>query len=270
MATPALSFRSNPDPESSWVDVSPSLAEAWLQTTPDYQRRLRETWVMTLALDMEAGRWRMSHQGIAFDKFGFLLDGQHRLAAIILSRQTVRMRVTRNVDPDVFPIIDGGLARNLADRTSEAWVSESEVATARRMMYGLEPQWRPVPSGLVVQDYIRKHQDAIQFTASVFTHGKRRINVAPVRAVVARAWYTAPHTELSAFVAHLYSGMIPDARLHAVVRLRDTLLGMPTTGGGLVGADIYARTSRALRAYLDRQPISKLYAASTEIWPVPE
>ena len=41
---------------------------------------------------------KVTHQCIAFDKDGNLIDGQHRLAAVLQTRQTVKMTVATNMD----------------------------------------------------------------------------------------------------------------------------------------------------------------------------
>ena len=53
--------------------------------------------VDSYALDMKRGYWALNHQGICFDEDGTLIDGQHRLAAIVLSGKTIKMYVFRNM-----------------------------------------------------------------------------------------------------------------------------------------------------------------------------
>jgi len=65
------------------------------------------------------GEWIVTHQGIAFDENGLLVDGQHRLLAIIDSGRAVDCMVTRNLSTSVFSVTDGGIARSLKDRISD-------------------------------------------------------------------------------------------------------------------------------------------------------
>lgn len=96
-------------------DIDPSLAKLLLDANQK-NRRISDVLVTAMARDMIEGRWRLSHQGIALDKTGRLLDGQHRLSAIIKANVTIRMVVTYNVEPDAFEVIDlGGRARSIAD-----------------------------------------------------------------------------------------------------------------------------------------------------------
>jgi len=66
---------------------------------------------------MDSGEWQLTHQGIAFDKDGNLLDGQHRLQAVINHGRGVEFMVTRNLPHEVFSSLDRGVVRTLADTT---------------------------------------------------------------------------------------------------------------------------------------------------------
>jgi hypothetical protein len=94
------------------INVTPELAAQWHVTNP---RPVRKTAVTRYARDMLAGKWQLSHQGIAFNKEGKLIDGQHRLRAIIQSGVTVPMSVTYDVDDNAFAVFDSGIKRSAAD-----------------------------------------------------------------------------------------------------------------------------------------------------------
>ncbi len=55
-----------------------------------------------------------THQGVAFAKDGRLIDGQHRLKAIVLAGVAVRLLVIPNCDPDTFAVLDNGYKRQAA------------------------------------------------------------------------------------------------------------------------------------------------------------
>jgi hypothetical protein len=62
--------------------VTPVKAGEWLQAnTPN--RPLSKPIVKAFAEAMRRGEWVVTHRGIAFDTNGVLVDGQHRLAAIV-------------------------------------------------------------------------------------------------------------------------------------------------------------------------------------------
>lgn len=93
--------------------IDPDLA-ALLLTGNVRNRSLSSVMVDSFARDMIAGNWRVTHQGIALDKDGRLLDGQHRLSAVVKSGVTIRTAVTYNADPESFRAVDMGRPRNSA------------------------------------------------------------------------------------------------------------------------------------------------------------
>lgn len=79
-------------------------------------RPIRRGWVAALADLIKRGRWRTTHQGIAIDLDGYLIDGQHRLLAIVESGKSVGVSVTRGLDKAAYHDIDCGLSRTTGDR----------------------------------------------------------------------------------------------------------------------------------------------------------
>lgn len=61
------------------------------------------------------GEWVLTHQGIAFDVNGRLIDGQHRMLAIAKSGIDTPILVTRNLKPEAYNAIDTHSRRSLAD-----------------------------------------------------------------------------------------------------------------------------------------------------------
>src|SRR5262249_29433317 len=58
--------------------------------------------------------WKLTHQGICFDANGFLIDGQHRLHAIVMAGKSVQMIVAHNRGAAFHDPIDRGRARSLS------------------------------------------------------------------------------------------------------------------------------------------------------------
>lgn len=71
--------------------------------------------VRSFADVMRRGEWRVTHQGIAFDTNGVLVDGQHRLAAVLEADMPIEMTVFTEVPPETFDVLDTGKRRNAAD-----------------------------------------------------------------------------------------------------------------------------------------------------------
>lgn len=94
--------------------ITPEMAAMMLETnTNNRPTRLKHVW--NLASDMRSGAWQLTHQGIAFDSTGRLIDGQHRLRAVIEAGVSVQMSVTRGCSPQSFAILDQGANRSTSD-----------------------------------------------------------------------------------------------------------------------------------------------------------
>lgn len=96
------------------IDVTPAMAEAWLAKNPN-NRNLRQPVVTSYARDILAGNWMLNGETIKFDTAGRLIDGQHRLSAVIAADTTIEMVVMRGVDADVMDTVDVGAKRTYAD-----------------------------------------------------------------------------------------------------------------------------------------------------------
>jgi hypothetical protein len=70
------------------IDVDPATAESWLAKNPN-NRNLRVPVVQSYARDMVSGNWMLNGETIKFDQSGKLIDGQHRLSAVVTADVTV-------------------------------------------------------------------------------------------------------------------------------------------------------------------------------------
>jgi hypothetical protein len=107
-------------------------------------RRIDRAVVERYADAMRRGEWQLSHQGIAIDREGNLLDGQHRLNAIIKANLTVPMLVVTGVERRVFSVLDTGKRRSAADTLRlHGAVDPNHVAAALRYVH----LFRTIPHG---------------------------------------------------------------------------------------------------------------------------
>ena len=94
--------------------VTPEDAKEILKLNTN-NRNIRKKYVQHLASAILNNEWKLTHQGIAISTDNVLLDGQHRLEAIVLADIPVVILVSTNVDKDSFKVIDNGAKRNIAD-----------------------------------------------------------------------------------------------------------------------------------------------------------
>lgn len=117
--------------------ITPDQAKAYLECNTN-NRGLRKAHVEKIANDIRHGRWVFNGSTIVFNGDGTLLDGQHRLAAIIEAGLAVPITVVRGVSKTAMPTIDANIARTAADAISLTGVSYGHrIAAAARMLITL-------------------------------------------------------------------------------------------------------------------------------------
>lgn len=116
------------------MTVTPAVAKRWLEKNHEGNRKVNPRRVERLVSDMKAGAFRLTHQGICFGANNELIDGQHRLAAVVESNVTVKMLVVTDSTLKFHSPIDRGQARSLALVTGKTtW----EVAVVN-LLFNLE------------------------------------------------------------------------------------------------------------------------------------
>lgn len=102
--------------EAKRMEITPQIAERILSKQNGLNRTLRKSHVRLLADEMLSGNWlEFSGETIKFDIDKKLIDGQHRLAAVILYGEPITFDVVYNLEKKVYHKIDQGLKRNGAD-----------------------------------------------------------------------------------------------------------------------------------------------------------
>jgi hypothetical protein len=97
--------------------ITPDDAKRYLAMRPPNQRPISRDFVLKYADVMSRGGWELTHQGIAFDADGRLIDGQHRMAAVLKSGATAEFMVFRYREVgNSMLVIDSGKARSVADK----------------------------------------------------------------------------------------------------------------------------------------------------------
>lgn len=96
------------------MDIDPNLAALWLSFNT-HNRPLKDTNLEKISADLRNGRWKYTAEPIKFSKTGVLLDGQHRLHAIVRTGISALCLVVPGLDDEAQNVMDSGAARGAAD-----------------------------------------------------------------------------------------------------------------------------------------------------------
>lgn len=97
--------------------VTPDAAKSYLAKNLPTNRKVTQRWVDTLSNIIIDGEWVTTHQGIALNEENYLVDGQHRLLAIVKSNTPCAINVSTNVPVETFKATDCGVKRSMSQLT---------------------------------------------------------------------------------------------------------------------------------------------------------
>ena len=152
---------------SKVINVTPKMAEIWLEQNVHNNRPVRDAEVTKFARDMVAGNWKVTHQGIAFNEDGKLIDGQHRLWAVVQSGCTVPMLVWEGLPEEALHLIDSGLARTASDSLGfltddHAYTNPKVIAAFRHILKtSLNFPQKYKFTATELYDYMRKYDNIV-------------------------------------------------------------------------------------------------------------
>lgn len=96
------------------MDVTPEMAARWLEGKCK-NRNINNKQVEKFAKDMIAGAWHLNGETIVFSEDETLMDGQHRLWAVVESGCTVKLCIVKGAKEDSMDTFDMGRARTFSD-----------------------------------------------------------------------------------------------------------------------------------------------------------
>ena len=161
--------------ESMVLNITPDMAKVMLEKNMKNNRRLNHNTVKRYARIMKAGGWNLTHQGIAFDDKGELIDGQHRLEAIVMANVPVKMMATYNVehvDGEAFTI-DTGAKRTtqniiqISGIEDDVYKNMSNYVAAYMRYKGTNTPYLPDAAEII--GYIDRHyEDMVEISKLVY------------------------------------------------------------------------------------------------------
>ena len=150
--------------------ITPELATEWL-TKNTSNRGLRDQAVLQYARDMLMDRWLLTGETIKFDTEGKLLDGQHRLEAIVKCNRTVPMFVARGLEPDAQKVMDTNLKRTTGDMLKlQGFTNHMTLAAVVRLAMTYQTNVPPTrrkstasnaPTHIEVSEFVEKNPEIV-------------------------------------------------------------------------------------------------------------
>lgn len=254
------------------VKVTPEKAVEYL-TKNTQNRRLDMFHVRKLAKEMTSGNWINNGDSIRFNSEGELIDGQHRLNAVVRAGVSVDMIVITDIeDPNAFKTIDtNGKPRNVGQVLGLMGVKNNTLASsvARRLIawentmdkskWDLNSTEFRFVSAKEIIDYVEKNNEEIQQAIlqmkSSLVFKRCGAGTGLLTAVIIINRYD--EEKAFDFIEMLKTGYHPMVD-SPVIALRDRLLTPPERRGQKWENELLACVIKAFNCFLHEKPLKAL------------
>jgi hypothetical protein len=236
------------------VRITPAIAQAFLNYNRN-NRALSDKRVDLYTEEMQRGAWKENGDTVRFSKSQKLLDGQHRLTAIVRSGTTQRMVVVTGLDDETQVTVDTGKKRAPFDVLSieglEKWEA-AQLATAMHTIINID-------RGLVWHSTVRRTNHEIRdywLEHPRISHSLRLVKGLPrhyppihhSKAIALHYWLAQRDAAAAdEFMTGLFTGKNLSGT-DAVYHLREKLLANRHAGEVPKGLDIYFAVIKAWNA----------------------
>jgi hypothetical protein len=151
--------------------IFPEAAKTFLDID-NVKRTLRTNKVELFAKTMLSGKWRLINNGIAIDLNGDLVDGQHRMQAIVLADIPVEFYLHTGLEANVKTVIDTGTFRSLADSLKISGFgghgSMTNIGAATRLLFMYETQPHMLPTMKKASNAFNvTHEEFVEFASAL-------------------------------------------------------------------------------------------------------
>lgn len=252
------------DPWALLIYITPELASQFLDLN-EHNRNKRWDEIDASARDIEDDGWDVNGETVKFDRDGKLLDGQHRLNAIIKAKKTIRTFVVFGLAPEVQDTVDTGLKRTIGDQLALAgnyngvvlgsltrWAIQWNKGT-RLKGAAIKPTHREIKSFLRDNPILR---DAVEFAV-----GARRDYRSIQVSVWGMSWWLFTGTHGSTEAEQFLNNVIKGADIgegHPAYELRERLRRAKDAQQRLNRFEQIALMITAWNAWQDRRHVTTI------------
>jgi hypothetical protein len=250
------------------MTVTPPHAFYWLSNHLGPNRALSPFQLNFLVDEIESLRWKVTHQGLAFDWDANLRDGQHRLSAVLVADKPIKVRVTVGLSLQSTLAIDVQRSRSLRDFYGIQGVrmSHSFAAAINRARHGAV-QYRGRLGAEASFDFYQEHEEAFVWLHSQLPSDIKGVTLASVLAAIIRAYYHVDRQRLAAFCRVLKTSETNGPGDMGAILLDRWLRGKPK--GTRDPVEVYLKAENAIAAFVAQRPIRNLRARG-ELFPLPQ
>ena len=260
--------------------ITPDRAQDWLENNSKTNRNIKSKTVKRYAEEMRQGNWIETTDTIKFDTRGCLIDGQHRLMAIVDSKVTIPLYVATNLPEETIQYLDLGKPRSVVDvaKVQGKSYNSTHFSCARSMLFFSNVNLDSLPRHSLVgfvDTYIESISFAIKTPKSEISFNMKS---SKVDAIVARAYLRGANRQRLYEFKKVFSTGLPEKGEpdYAAMSLRKKITEMRNRVKIMDSEESAHRKAIieyiqvALNHFLSYRKITKLQGTTKNLFPVPE
>lgn len=254
------------------VLISPDIAAKWLKTSngnprwPSGNRIVDKSRVKIIAEDIKNGRWVPSNNSIAFDSNGNLVDGHHRLSAIVLSGKSVLSIVVRGIEDEALLHVDENRSRSISQRTG----IDSRTVGAINCHFCMLRHSIAVrsESSETINNFAKSHPSIFKARelsrkGNNHTLGEKS---SVVHALMCALDYGVSEEYLRSFILSVNTGFVDDSSESAAIVTRNMLINSKLMRSRSTSIDISRIVQASISDYVSGTPRKKSYKNPVRVY----
>jgi hypothetical protein len=185
------------------VTITPEMAEKMLSKNTSNRKQSKVT-VTKYAKDITLGNWILNGESIKFTKDGSLIDGQHRLMAIVKAGVPVQSYIIDNLDSSqkeqIFSTVDQGKVRSIGDVFSCEKIRNAQaIGVCTKLLLYFYKVKNITTNGVAnlsrtmskydILEYGKAHMEKLQFWNDTISKDQKQSKVLPLPICVGMAIY---------------------------------------------------------------------------------
>jgi hypothetical protein len=255
----------NEDYAVTVLNCSPAMAKGYVHTSNRFQRPIAKKNVLTYTQCMIRGTWKVTPSApIAISNQGRVVDGNHRLHAVIESGMTVPMAFLFNAPEESFDCLDRGRRRDLSQIAKLSGKNHSDgraVASCHSLTWTVG-RVASIIDKFDVDDLMTVLDRYDSQLGVAFSTSGTHMNSASFRGAVLRAAISRPAAinDIADFAKIAATGLTEQVSTSLdtsiPLAVRKHALDHPSRGGGSQAYERWIVTLRGLKYYLNRSSVT--------------
>lgn len=258
-----------------WTQITPEQAYELLTEHNPRNRSIDNRKVQQYVADMADGRWDEDNGStIGIDANGDIVDGQHRLTAVVDAGIPVHFWVMRGLSAESQKTLDIGRRRELGSQLGIEGVKDSRnLAAAARIVYAYETKGNPSVQMLTVPPSDMQLRDVLERHPGLARSSEQTGKVLGIpRALVVGLHYLFSYvdeTDATMFFEYLHSGAGLEPR-DPILTLRERLIKEKQAGNDrrrMESRVLVAFIIRSFNAYRRGERLARLIWSDGQVFP---